>query len=189
MAVNAFIGIGSNMGSKERNICRALELLAADGRLRVVGVAPLYRTDPVGYLDQDWFLNTVAEYKTDLSPRELLELLMRTEDEMGRVRSVRWGPRVIDLDILLYGEQRVELPDLTIPHPRLEERAFVVTPLADLHPDMLLSCGKRAAVLAAELSRVQRVERYSEGEWSNGESPPGCCPDAVRTGHAGKKPG
>ncbi|MCL6479767.1 MAG: 2-amino-4-hydroxy-6-hydroxymethyldihydropteridine diphosphokinase [Peptococcaceae bacterium] len=162
MAERVLIGIGSNVGRKEENIRRALELLAADGRLSPAGVAPLYRTDPVGYREQDWFLNTVAEYETDLSPRELLEVLMRVENEMGRRRTVRWGPRVIDLDILLYGNVTVNWPDLQIPHPRMVERAFVVAPLADLHPDMPLPGGRRAAELAAELSQAQKVERYDE---------------------------
>lgn len=160
MAVRVFIGIGSNMGRKEENIRRALELLAGDARLTAAGVAPFYRTEPVGYREQDWFLNTVAEYETDLSPRELLEVLMRVENEMGRRRTIRWGPRVIDLDILLYGNITVDLPDLQIPHPRMEERAFVVAPLADLHPDMLLPGGRKAAELAAELSQAQRMERH-----------------------------
>jgi len=155
-----FIGIGSNLGDKEGNIGRALDLLAADRRLSPSAVAPLYRTDPVGYQDQDWFLNTVALFHTEMQPGELLELLVRTENDLGRVRTVRWGPRVIDLDILLYGEKAVRSPDLEIPHPRLTERAFVVVPLADLDPELLLPGGRRAAELAAELRKSQRVERY-----------------------------
>lgn len=160
MAERAFIGLGSNLGRKEENIRRALDLLAGDGRISLVAVAPLYRTGPVGYLDQDWFLNTVAELETGLPPHDLLKLLMDIENRMGRERTVRWGPRVIDLDILLYGGRSVSMPDLEIPHPRLEERAFAVVPLAFLHPGMVLPGGRKAADLAAELAKGQSIERH-----------------------------
>lgn len=160
MAVKVYIGIGSNMGDKEDNIREALGLLERDGRVSALEIAPLYKTDPVGYADQDWFLNTVAAVKTDLSPRELLGLLMGIERQMGRERTIRWGPRVIDLDILLYGDAVVNTPDLQIPHPRIVERAFVAVPLADLDPDILLPGGKTAASLAVDLLKTQRVERY-----------------------------
>lgn len=135
-------------------------MLEGDGRISISAVAPLYRTDPVGYTDQDWFLNTVALLETGLSPGELLGVLMEAENKMGRERAIRWGPRVIDLDILLYGELTINWPDLQIPHPRLEERAFVVVPLADLYPDMLLPGGRAASDLAAQLSKAQRIESY-----------------------------
>ncbi len=162
MAGTVFIGIGSNLGDKEGNIRRALQMLAEDGRISVVAVAPLYKTDPVGNRDQDWFLNTVAAVDTALPPLELLKVLSEIEDGMGRRRTVRWGPRVIDLDILLYGEERINMPDLQIPHPGVEERAFVAVPLADLHPGLMLPCGATAAELAAELAEKQHVEKYGE---------------------------
>jgi len=160
LAERVFIGIGSNLGRKEDNIGRALELLKEDQRIQVAAVAPLYRTDPVGYTQQDWFLNTVAALETELSPQQLLGLLMSFENKMGRERMVRWGPRVIDLDILLYGDLIINTPHLQIPHPRLEERAFVVVPLADLYPDMLLPGGRAASDMAVQLSKTQCVERY-----------------------------
>lgn len=160
MAERVYVGIGSNMGDKEGNILGALRMLEEDGRLSAQGIAPLYKTGPVGYTDQDWFLNTVAAYETALTPRELLVALMGIEKQMGRERTVRWGPRVIDLDILLYGDAVVDTPDLQIPHPRIVERAFVVVPLADLAPDILLPGGKTAASLAVDLPKTQAVERY-----------------------------
>ncbi|MCL5058002.1 MAG: 2-amino-4-hydroxy-6-hydroxymethyldihydropteridine diphosphokinase [Actinobacteria bacterium] len=160
MAERVYIGIGSNMGDKEGNILGALRMLGEDGRLSAQGSAPLYKTGPVGYTDQDWFLNTVAAYETALTPHELLGALMGIEKKMGRERTVRWGPRVIDLDILLYGDAVVNTPDLQIPHPRIVERAFVVVPLADLAPDILLPGGKTAASLVVDLSKTQAVERY-----------------------------
>ncbi len=160
MAERVFIGVGSNLGRKEENVRRALDLLAGERGVSLTRVAPLYKTDPVGYQEQDWFVNTVAEIETILPPRELLEALMRIENGMGRRRAVRWGPRVIDLDILLYGKTTVSEPDLEIPHPRLQERAFVVVPLAQLQPDMALPGGRTAAELAAVLAGSQKVERY-----------------------------
>ena len=160
LGVEVIIGIGSNMGDREENIKRALYLLDGKEGLTLAGVAPLYRTEPVGYTEQDWFLNTVAIFMTELSPEELLAVTSKTEKEIGRKRNIRWGPRVIDLDILLYGELSVNAPCLQIPHPRLLERAFVVVPLADLYPGRLLPGGRTAASLAAELTKSQYVERY-----------------------------
>lgn len=154
------MGIGSNMGRKEDNIRRALDLLNENPSISVTRVAPLYRTDPVGYTDQDWFLNTVVSLETDLSPHELLVFLMDVENKMGRERTIHWGPRVIDLDVLLCGDLTIDTPDLQVPHPRMWERAFVVVPLADLCPDLLLPNGRTAAGLAAVLSRTQRIERW-----------------------------
>ena len=138
----------------------ALRLLGEDGRLSAQEITPLYKTGPVGYTDQDWFLNTVVSFEADLAPQELLGLLMEIERQMGRERTIRWGPRVIDLDILLYGDAVVNTSDLQIPHPRIVERAFVAVPLADLAPDILLPGGKTAASLAEALSKEQTVERY-----------------------------
>jgi 2-amino-4-hydroxy-6-hydroxymethyldihydropteridine diphosphokinase len=123
-------------------------------------MAPLYRTEPVGYTEQDWFLNTVAEVSTVLSPRELLDVLLGIEKSLGRVRTVRWGPRPVDLDIVLYGDERVDKPDLVIPHPCMCERAFVIVPLADLAPELVLPGGRKAADLAAFLRKKQPIERY-----------------------------
>lgn len=148
------------MGRKEENIRRAIEHLKGNPLISVAGVAPLYRTDPVGYTDQDWFLNTVADLVTELTPHELLAFLLDTENKMGRERTIHWGPRLIDLDMLLYGDLTIDTPELQVPHPRMGERAFVAVPLADLCPDLLLPGGGRAADLAAGLSRTQRIERW-----------------------------
>lgn len=160
LAEKVYIGIGSNLGDKESNILNALRRLEEGGRVNIQARAPFYKTDPVGYTDQDWFLNTVAACETGLAPHDLLEALMKVEQDMGRVRTIHWGPRVIDLDILLYGDAVVSTPDLEIPHPRISERAFVVVPLSDLAPNITLPGGKTAAALAAELSKTQRIERH-----------------------------
>lgn len=128
-----YIGLGTNLGDRERTIRRALELLAARGDVEVEGVSSLRETDPVGYEDQPRFLNGAAALRTELAPRALLERLQEIERELGRDRTgPRFGPRTIDLDLLLYGAERIDEPGLEIPHPRLAERRFVLEPLAEL---------------------------------------------------------
>jgi len=159
--VTAYIGLGSNLGDKRKNIRRALELLGGVPGVRVRRVAPLYRTAPVGYTEQDWFINTVAEVETSLPPEELLRVCLDIENRLGRVRIIRWGPRTVDLDLLLYGERAIDRPQLTVPHPRLHERAFVLVPLADLVPEMVVPGRGRVKGLLAGLPPEQRetVER------------------------------
>lgn len=132
----AFIGMGSNLGEPEELIRAALELLDAEEGIEVLKVSSLRETDPVGYEDQPRFLNGAAELETEFPPRQLLERLLEIERRLGRVRSEgpRFGPRTIDLDLLLYGEEIVEEPGLTLPHPRLHERRFALEPLAELDP-------------------------------------------------------
>jgi len=129
----ADVGLGSNLGKREQTIHRALELLQDEGRLEVAAVSALRETDPVGYEQQPRFLNGVAAIRTDLDPRALLRRLQAVELELGRDRSgPRFGPRTIDLDLLLYGDEEIHEPDLVVPHPRLSERRFVLEPLAEL---------------------------------------------------------
>ncbi|HUK94716.1 MAG TPA: 2-amino-4-hydroxy-6-hydroxymethyldihydropteridine diphosphokinase [Gaiellaceae bacterium] len=132
----AYVGIGANLDEPERQIESALELLASEDGIEVVAVSTLRWTEPVGYLDQPPFLNGAAAVETALAPRELLERLLAIEQRLGRVRGdgPRFGPRTIDLDLLLYGQETVEEPGLTIPHPRLAERGFALEPLAELDP-------------------------------------------------------
>jgi len=127
-------------------------------------VAPLYRTAPLGIKDQPEFFNSVVEIKTTLEPRELLARLLAVEAALGRIRGERWGPRVVDLDLLLYEDVELSTPALTVPHPRLKERAFVVVPLARLAPGMLLPGGLTARELAARLKREQRIKKVVD-EW------------------------
>jgi 2-amino-4-hydroxy-6-hydroxymethyldihydropteridine diphosphokinase len=128
-----YIGLGSNLGDREATIRRALELLAADSAVEVEAVSSLRDTEPVGYADQPRFLNGVAALSTELAPRAVLERLQHVEAALGRDRSgPRFGPRTIDLDLLLYDALQVDEPGLEIPHPRLVERRFVLEPLAEL---------------------------------------------------------
>ena len=133
----AFVGLGSNLGDRERFIRKAVEEMARMPRTQLVRVSSLYDTEPVGVQDQPSFLNAVAVLDTELKPRELLWNLQLIEKRLGRVRTRRWGPRTIDLDILLYGELVIEQEDLVIPHPELENRAFVLIPLYELDPELV----------------------------------------------------
>jgi 2-amino-4-hydroxy-6-hydroxymethyldihydropteridine diphosphokinase len=144
----AFIGLGSNLGDREENVRAALERLSELGPLRASTVR---ETDPVGLTEQPMFLNAVAEVRTDLPARKLLASLLAIERDLGRDRTVeqRWGPRTIDLDLLLYGGEVVDEPGLTVPHPRLAERLFVLEPLHELAPDLVLPDGRRIKDLLA----------------------------------------
>jgi 2-amino-4-hydroxy-6-hydroxymethyldihydropteridine diphosphokinase len=133
VTTRAFIGLGANLGDRETTIRAALEALAAEDGIGVVAVSTLRETDPVGVGPQPVFLNGAAELETTLSARELLGRLLAIEQRFGRVRVAdEHGPRTLDLDLLLYGDEQIDEPGLTVPHPRLRERAFVLEPLADL---------------------------------------------------------
>jgi 2-amino-4-hydroxy-6-hydroxymethyldihydropteridine diphosphokinase len=135
--MRAFIGFGANLGDRAATIARALELLAAADGVELEVVSSLRETDPVGLLDQPRFLNGAAAVETELGPRPLLERLLAVEQELGRTRDgARFGPRTIDLDLLVYGDREVDEPGLTVPHPRLAERLFALEPLAELDPEL-----------------------------------------------------
>ncbi|HWB23425.1 MAG TPA: 2-amino-4-hydroxy-6-hydroxymethyldihydropteridine diphosphokinase [Gaiellaceae bacterium] len=129
--MKAYIGLGANLGDREESIRAAAELIGASR------ISTIRETEPWGYEDQPPFLNAVAELETDLPPRELLGRLLDVERELGRTRGgPRFGPRTIDLDLLVYGELELDEPGLTVPHPRLHERLFVLVPLAELAPEL-----------------------------------------------------
>jgi 2-amino-4-hydroxy-6-hydroxymethyldihydropteridine diphosphokinase len=140
--VIAYIGLGANLGDREENLRAALERLRGLGPIRV---SSFRETAPVGVTNQPPFLNAAAELETDLAPRELLAHLLEIESELGRERDAetRWGPRPIDLDLLVYGHETIEEPGLTVPHPRLAERRFALEPLHELAPELALPDGRR----------------------------------------------
>jgi 2-amino-4-hydroxy-6-hydroxymethyldihydropteridine diphosphokinase len=143
----AYVGLGANLGDREATIRRAVELLGAQR------VSKLRETEPWGYADQPRFVNGVAELETDEGPRALLDRLLEIERRLGRMRKgPRYGPRTIDLDLLLYGDLELDEPGLTVPHPRLHEREFVLEPLAELAPELVVP-GR--GPLKALLSRLQ----------------------------------
>jgi 2-amino-4-hydroxy-6-hydroxymethyldihydropteridine diphosphokinase len=149
VTTTAFVGIGSNLGDREAHLSRAIELLSAEDAIEVSGVSQIRETEPVGPVEQGPFLNAAVQVETELAPRELLDRLLDIERRMGRVRRERFGPRTIDLDLLLYGDEVVEEPGLTVPHPRLKERRFALEPLSDLDPGLTIpGAGPISAVLA-----------------------------------------
>jgi 2-amino-4-hydroxy-6-hydroxymethyldihydropteridine diphosphokinase len=131
------VGVGSNLGDREFLIRKAVEAMRDLPRTLVVRVSSLYDTDPVGEVEQPAFLNAVVWLETTLEPRELLWQLLLIEKRMGRVRSQRWGPRPIDLDLLFYDDESISEPDLTVPHPEAHRRGFVLLPLLELDPDFV----------------------------------------------------
>ena len=152
MRISAYIGLGANLGEPEQTISRALELLAAAPGVEVAAVSSLRETDPVGYLDQPRFVNGAARLETELGAQALLAVLLEVERALGRVREgPRFGPRTIDLDLLLYGNELIDEPGLTVPHPRLHERRFALEPLAELDPGLVVPGRGPLAGLVAEL--------------------------------------
>ena len=133
MQVIAYVALGTNLGSLRENLDGALMRLRKKG-LQITKVSSYIDTDPYGVTDQPRFLNAVCEVRTELLPQQLLKILLDTELEMGRVRLRRWGERIIDLDLLFYGSEIINEPDLTVPHPDMQNRDFVVDPMAEIAP-------------------------------------------------------
>jgi 2-amino-4-hydroxy-6-hydroxymethyldihydropteridine diphosphokinase len=150
--VRAYVGLGSNVGDREANLRTALDRMREEPELELVVVSSFRETDPVGYLDQPRFLNAAAAVETALSPRDLLGRLLAIERAMGRTRTgPRFGPRTIDLDLLVYDDVELDEPGLTVPHPRLHERRFALEPLAELEPDLVVPGRGPVATLFAAL--------------------------------------
>ena len=148
----AYIGLGANLGDREGTMRQALARIGADPSIELVSVSTFRETDPVGVEEQPRFLNAAAEIETELAPRELLQRLLETERGLGRKRDgARFGPRTIDLDLLLYGDDVVDEPGLRVPHPRLAERRFVLEPLVELDPMLELPGGGRLSSILAKL--------------------------------------
>jgi 2-amino-4-hydroxy-6-hydroxymethyldihydropteridine diphosphokinase len=134
-----YIGLGTNLGDRAAMLRAALEQLAAEPGIEVAGVSPVHETEPVGITDQPRFLNAAAAVETELPPRDVLDRLLGIERRLGRTRDgPRFGPRTIDLDLLLYGNERIDEPGLEVPHPRLHERLFALEPLLELDPQLEL---------------------------------------------------
>lgn len=161
MRKTVYLSLGSNVGDREANLRAAREKLAAF--CEVTAVSAYYETEPVEYLAQPWFLNCAVAMTTDLMPRQLLAWLQKIEHAMGRKRTVAKGPRVIDLDILLFGSSVVDTPQLTIPHPAMHERRFVLEPMAEIAPDVRHPVFKRTMrELRDALPPGQQVKRVTQ---------------------------
>lgn len=147
-SVDVTFGLGANVGDAQATITRALEALARTPGIELAVASPFFATPPWGFEAQDWFVNACAAGTTTMTPRDLLAACKRIEADLGRTETFRWGPRVIDVDILTYGDREVGEPDLIIPHKELLNRAFVLVPLATIRPDLLVA-GERVADAAA----------------------------------------
>ena len=155
--VLAYIGLGANLGEPAAQLRRALAELAALDEVEVLQVSGFYLNPPLGPPEQPWYVNAVAQVRTRLTPEELLRALHRLETALGRVRGERWGPRVIDLDLLLYDGEIIQTPELVLPHPEMHRRAFVLAPLAEIAPDAWHPVlNQSAAQLLAELDPADR---------------------------------
>ncbi len=158
--MRVFIGLGSNVGRRRKNIARAIELLQASPGIEVSRQASWYETEPVGVEGQRWFINTAVEAKTELSPHELLCCLKEIEEEVGRRERGRWGPREVDLDLLLYGDLTLEEEGLVLPHRKLHLRRFALEPLVELAPEVHHPRLKRTLrELLADLNERKKVTR------------------------------
>ena len=156
--VEVAFGLGSNVGAKAENLARALRVLDAAGIARDLRCSSLYRTPPWGPVPQDWYVNACAVGTTTLAPLDLLRRIKAAEVALGRIETVRWGPRVIDIDILYYGDVALKAPRLTLPHAELMNRAFVLVPLAELRPDRVIDGTTMAeAARRADSTGVERI--------------------------------
>jgi 2-amino-4-hydroxy-6-hydroxymethyldihydropteridine diphosphokinase len=155
MTAVAFLGLGSNLGDRLTNLQGAVDALRDEPGLRVTGSSRVWETTPVGGPPQPDYLNAVLRIETDLSARDLLAVAHRVEARLGRVRTERWGARTIDVDILLFDDERIDEPDLVVPHPRLAHRAFVLLPLLELDPDLVLPDGSSLAAVRVDTNGVE----------------------------------
>ena len=160
----AWLGLGGNIGDPVASMRSALAALDADPSVEVLAVSRLYRTPPWGKTDQDWFFNACAVMRTSLSPFDLLDLCLATERSLKRIRAERWGPRTIDIDVLFMNGEQMETARLTLPHPRMTERGFVMVPLADIVPDGRVN-GKSVLEWTGIVDRAGIEVASADGSW------------------------
>ncbi|MFJ7370940.1 2-amino-4-hydroxy-6-hydroxymethyldihydropteridine diphosphokinase [Lysinibacillus sp. NPDC098008] len=164
---DVYLSIGTNMGDRYDNLQQAIALLKQEKAIELVRISSVYETAAVGYTDQANFLNIAVHLKTNKSSAEMLQLCQSIEQELGRVREFRWGPRIIDLDILLYNHENIETESLIVPHPRMYERAFVLVPLVEITPTPL---GKQLQQAHHELQQLD-CEREGVALWKDCNKP------------------
>lgn len=156
------LGLGTNMGNRRENLSAAVEKLRADGRLKIEKISSIYETEPFGLKEQASFLNAVIQIWTKLSPEALLALCQKIEREMGRIRRVRWGPRIIDIDLLIYEHVSMCTDDLTLPHPYLAQRRFVLEPMAEITDEEVLGrfTAKDLLMRCADRGKVEIYQKF-----------------------------
>ena len=162
--VVCFLGIGSNVGNPVSNCAAAVKHISDIDGVRTLRCSSLYKTQPVGFKEQDWFVNGIIEIRTRLKPRSLMNAMQRVEDEMGRIRDKKLGPRIIDIDILLYGQAVMEEKGLVIPHSELHKRRFVLVPLNEMAP-----CAIHPAFGISVKGLLDRLQDKNKVEWLSGE--------------------
>ncbi|ACK63628.1 2-amino-4-hydroxy-6-hydroxymethyldihydropteridine diphosphokinase [Bacillus thuringiensis] len=159
----AYIALGSNIGERYTYLTEAIQFLNKNPYIQVDDISSVYETEPVGYTDQSCFLNLVIKISTNLSPQELLKVTQKVENDLGRKREIRWGPRTIDLDILLYNQENIEAENLIVPHPRMFERAFVIVPLLEINQDI------KQNISRSQVEEMKRREGVTVWKQKNGE--------------------
>ena len=162
---DVYISLGSNMGDKAETLKQAVQMLQSNPEVDVVNTSSIYETDPVGYTDQDLFLNMVVHVHTTLSALQMLEVCQEIEQELKRERLIRWGPRTIDLDILLYNHDNIETEKLIVPHERMHERAFVLVPLLEVTPNLY-----SPRTQESYQKMLQKIGRGGVRQWKNRSS-------------------
>ena len=136
MIHTAYIGIGSNLGTSGKNCVEAIEKISTNDHIKIISKSSFYKTAPIGDIEQDWFINSVIRVDTKLNPKELLLALLNIESEMGRIRKEKWGPRLIDLDLLFYDKLILNQEGITLPHPEMQKRNFVLVPLNEISENL-----------------------------------------------------
>ncbi len=167
MSNKAYLSLGSNIGERFKYLKKAISLLNAHPKISISKISSIYETDPVGFEEQNCFLNIVVEINTSLTAMELLNYCLQVEKDLGRIRNVRWGPRTIDIDVLLYNEEIYESNQLTIPHPRMHEREFVLIPLTEINPTIIIPKVERNVVDA--LKKISNQKGVRLWKQLNGE--------------------
>ena len=161
--ITAYIGIGSNLGTPEGNCTKAIEKISSAKGIKIISKSSFYQTEPIGGVQQGWFVNSAIEIETDLSPENLLSVLLNLELAMGRIRKEKWGPRLIDLDLLLYGNLVLEKKGITLPHPEIQNRKFVLTPMSEIAENLIHPTLKKTIkTLLQESSDVTIVKKIKK---------------------------
>ena len=161
--ITAYIGIGSNLGTPEKNCTKAIEKISNTKDIKIISKSSFYQTEPIGGVQQGWFVNSAIEIETDLSPENLLSVLLNLELAMGRIRKEKWGPRLIDLDLLFYGNLVLENKSLILPHPEIQNRKFVLVPMSEIaenliHPTLTKTI-KTLHQESSDITIVKKVKR------------------------------